>query len=376
MAESQTESRKALRELIDFLSEVDERWAGPEWNLHSEADIVNAHRAVMHMLETGLLTYFEHEPEHPRFRRIVSPTRKITGDNPDAIYYDAPIRDDLAYRVRGRVDGAVYVSFTIELDTHDGRMAKKTGGVLNDTQFDVTDDGRFEVYFGGPPRSRNWLALEPGASRITTRHYYENETAAAADPRRHAALEIEALEPQLPPPSPSDESVAAGIRRVVAFVRCRTLDQRPMAEGEQPAFVSIVPNSFPAPVTPGAFGLAAFDAAYSMAPFLLGPDDALVMTGRWPRCRAANVSLWNRHMQTFDYANRQISLNRAQTRLEPDGRFRMILAHRDPGLPNWIDTAGQAFGLVFWRFMLPEGQIDTPQAKLVPFDSLRGEGER
>ena len=106
MSDRQTESRKAYRELIDLLSELDERWAGPEWNLQSEGDVANAHRAVMHLLETGLLSYFEHEPGHPSFRRIVSPTRKITGDNPDAIYYDAAIRDDLVYRVRGRVDGA------------------------------------------------------------------------------------------------------------------------------------------------------------------------------------------------------------------------------------------------------------------------------
>jgi len=34
----------------------------------------------------------------------------------------------------------------------------------------------------------------------------------------------------------------------------------------------------------------------------------------------------------------------------------MILAHRDPGLPNWIDTEGRPFGLVFWRFMLPRAR--------------------
>ena len=46
MSPIQTESRKALRELIDLLSEVDERWAGPEWNLQSESDVANAHRAL------------------------------------------------------------------------------------------------------------------------------------------------------------------------------------------------------------------------------------------------------------------------------------------------------------------------------------------
>jgi hypothetical protein len=79
------------------------------------------------------------------------------------------------------------------------------------------------------------------------------------------------------------------------------------------------------------------------------------------------VSLWNRFLQTLDYANRPVSRNRAQTTLEPDGSFRMVLAHRDPGHPNWIDTEGRLFGIVFWRFMLAEGPIETPRAEVVPF---------
>ena len=57
----------------------------------------------------------------------------------------------------------------------------------------------------------------------------------------------------------------------------------------------------------------------------------------------------------------------ARVRSEPDGSFRMIIAHRDPGVPNWLDTEGRPFGMVFWRFMLPEGEIETPQAQVVPF---------
>jgi hypothetical protein len=364
------ETRKALRELIDTLSEVDERWASSEWNLQTPDDIVGAHRALAHILEGGLLGVFECDPAQPDFRRIVSPWRKFTGDNADAIYFDAPVSPEHAYVVRGRMDGAVYVSLTIEADSADGTIASRTVGVINDTEFTQAADGSFEIGFGGEARERDWLPLEPGASRITTRHYYEEEGAAAADPTRNPALAIEVVGDAAPAPRPSAESVAAGFRRVTRFVRSRTLDQPPMSEAEQPPFVSRVPNTFPKPVKPGAFGLAAFDAAYAMAPYLLGPDDALVMRGRWPSCRCANVSLWTRHMQTFDYRSRQVSRNRAQTNLEADGSFRIVLAHRDPGVPNWIDTEGRAFGLVFWRFMLPEGEIETPQAELVPLASL------
>ena len=194
---------------------------------------------------------------------------------------------------------------------------------------------------GGPPQDRNWLALPDDASRITTRHYFENERAAAADPDIHVPLRIDVTTEQPPAAPPHDASIAAGIRRVSNFLRSRTLEMPRPGEREQPPFVSTTPNQFPPPVKPGDFTLAAADAAYSMAPFVLGPDQALIMRGSWPACRCANVSLWNRHMQTFDFASRSVSLNRRQTALDGDGRFEMVLAHADPGVPNWLDTEGR-----------------------------------
>lgn len=367
-------SRRALHSLLRLIEEIDERYAGPEWGIDA-ASVPEATHAVLHLLQGGLYTYFEDDPAYPRFRRIVSPTRKFTGDNADAIYYDTAIDPSRAYRVRGDTAGAVYVSLTIESGAQEGRFGSRTAGVINDDAFDVAVDGSFEVYFGGPPRERNWIALPPDAARITTRHYFENETAAAADPRIAIRMQIEVLGTALPPPPPPhDEGVAAGIERVINFLRSRTLDMGPPGTRENPDFVSVVPNQFPAPVKPGSFALAAADAAYSMAPFVLGPDEALIIDARWPTCRCASVSLWNRHMQTLDFAHRRVALNRRQVRAEADGSFRVVLAHRDPGLPNWLDTEGRPFGLVFWRFMLPEGTIDTPRARVVAFADIASSG--
>ncbi|MCC6765761.1 MAG: hypothetical protein IT293_13980 [Deltaproteobacteria bacterium] len=47
-----------------------------------------------------------------------------------------------------------------------------------------------------------------------------------------------------------------------------------------------------------------------------------------------------------------------------------MLAHRDPGHPNWLDTEGRAFGLVFWRFFLVEGGVEKPRAEVVPFTAV------
>jgi hypothetical protein len=373
----QTASSTALRGLIDTLEEIDRRWAGPEWNLHSAQDVADAHRALLHILEAGLVGMFESDPRAPDFRRIVTPSRKLTGYNSDAIYFDAPVAADCSYRVRGNLNGAVYFSLTIECGTEQGHMATRTDGVLNDTMIDIDESGNFEVFLGGEARPRNWLPLKPGASRVTTRHYFEDVDNAAADPLREPRLLIEVLDSPRGAAAPaplSDATIAAGIERVTGFVRSRTLEMPPMANREQPPFVSLQPNQFPPPVLPGDFGLAAFDAHYSMAPYFLNEDEALVITGRWPVCRCAVFCLWNRFQQTYDYSHRTVSLNRAQTVLDDDGRFTMVLAHRDPGVPNWIDTEGRPLGLGFWRFMLVEGDVETPQARVVPFAELASPG--
>jgi hypothetical protein len=371
----ETESRTALGEFIELLQDVDARWSGPEWNLHSPEDVVGSHRALMHIIEAALVGYFEQDASQPDFRRIVTPSRKLTGDNSDAIYFDAPVSAAHAYVIHGSMHGAAYFSLTIEEGAKDGHMATNTAGVINDEDLEIDSNGNFTLYLGGETRDNSWLPLTEEASRVTTRHYFEHAQSAAKDPALEPRIRIECLTANAVPAPPDDASVAAGIRRVSNVIRSRTLDMPPMANGELPAFLSLTPNEFPQPQPPGNFGLAAFDAHYSMAPFFINHDEALVITGRWPDCRFANVCLWNRFQQTLDYRGRSVSLNRTQTSLEEDGSFRMILAHEDPGLPNWLDTEGNLFGMVFWRYFLAQGEVETPMATVVKFSELGNANE-
>ena len=75
---------------------------------------------------------------------------------------------------------------------------------------------------------------------------------------------------------------------------------------------------------------------------------------------------WNRYQQGADYRYRSCSLNRKQMRLRPDGSFVFVVAHRDPGTLNWIDTEGHVVGTLYWRFLLPEGEIEQPRCRVVP----------
>ena len=367
-------SRQAFDDLLATLTEVANRFAGPEWGIGSPDDEAEALRVVLHQVATGMETQFEDDPAHPVFREIVTPWRKALGDNPDARYHDAAVHPDGVYRVRGNTGGAVYVSFTVEEGPRDGSMPTRTAGVLNDIDLDIDEDGEFEFVVGGEARDGGWLALTPDASRITVRHYWEDLIPPATPPAPSLGLSIELIDGHVPAGRlpPDDASVAASIHRLSRFVRSRTMEAlKPPGAAEPPAFVSRTPNEFPLPVPPGDHALAAADAVYAMAPYLLGPDDALVMRVQWPACRYGGVALWNRQLQTFDYLRGRVGLNREQAVTDPDGVATVVIAHRDPGVTNWLTTEGRAFGLVFWRFLLVDGDVPPISAQVVPVSSLR-----
>ncbi len=370
-----SEAGTALQELRDVLGNLEASFATDAWGLRGPLDQAEVRRLVMFHLHHGIEVYFEPSPERPAWKRFVTPEKKLLGDNPDAIYYATPVAAAQRYRIRGNIAGATYTSFTVEVGGGDGGNPTGLGATLNDGEFEIAPDGGYEIVASAEkPERGNWLRLDPGASSLSTRHYYEREISIAADQLHHIPLAIDRLDLSAPPPPPSDASVAAGIRRVAQFLRTSVYPAR-RDPALLPPWVSLVPNQFPRPKKDDSntkVGFAAKDNVYSMAPFVLAEGEALVIRGRFPKCRFANVVLWNRHTHSFDYRYRQISLNRKQTQLEPDGSFKIVLAARDPGVPNWLDTEGRPSGSVFWRFLLPEGEIAPLEATLVKIENVKG----
>jgi hypothetical protein len=52
--------------------------------------------------------------------------------------------------------------------------------------------------------------------------------------------------------------------------------------------------------------------------------------------------------------------------LGPGGSFRIVISQQDPGVPNWLDTGGHRRGTMFWRFLLPKEDPETPRCRVVP----------
>jgi hypothetical protein len=372
-AESGDAAGRAFAELAVTLGEIETSYIGPDRGMQSADERAAGRYLVANALQHGFQCWFDVDPERPLFQRWLGPTKKLLGDNPDAVYYGAIADPAGTYRIRGNVHGACYTSFSVEAGAQEGHLSKGVISTLNDTEFDVAADGSYELIASPEPQPRNWLRLEPGAGSITTRHYWEWERSVAADPTFHVPLWIEPVEHPGPAPPMDDLAIAAGIGRVINFVRGATLDFPELPPEVMPAWVSNEINRFDNSAYEESnkqIGYAAADNAYLQTRYELGPDQALVMRGHFPRCRFANVVLWNHRLQTPPYRHRRVSLNRNQVRFGDDGRFEIVIAHRDPAGPNWIDAAGLRTGMIFWRFLLPDEPAPPIEAELVDIESL------
>ncbi len=375
MSTHQNQTTAAFDKLLDTLRETTEVYLDKERGLTQEVDTVEGIRYILHMLSAGIDLYLESDPERPNFVRIISPTRKLMGDNPDAVYYFARIRGDRSYRITGKKTKEAYLSFTLHGRPEDGKLGAAAEPVLadvNDRNLNISPDGSYEVILSPDEHPGNWIQLQPSASSIITRHYFELEGSPAADPDLKVELSIEPIDSSQKREPLHDTIVAPRVADVAAFVRGGTIDMPALFSVSVP-FVSPTPNELVEPMGFSASGQdswGAVDIAYSMAQFKIGPDEALIMEGKFPECAFANVVLLNKHMQTFEFRDRQVSLNRKQTVLEPDGSFRMVIAQSDPEVPNWLDTEGHTEGIIFWRFLLPAEQPAKPETKVVNLSDL------
>ena len=75
----------------------------------------------------------------------------------------------------------------------------------------------------------------------------------------------------------------------------------------------------------------------------LADDEALLIEVTPPACEYWNF-LNNYWMESLDYRYHNIHTNKHLAQYEADGSVRLVVAHADPGLPNWIDTVAHASG--------------------------------
>jgi hypothetical protein len=126
----------------------------------------------------------------------------------------------------------------------------------------------------------------------------------------------------------------------------------------------------------GATGGGMSTNLYAGGVFELARDEALVIENvvkRQPQYTGFQLAnLWG---ESIEYANSLGSLNGSQSEVDPDGVIRLVVAHRDPGVANWLDTTGHPEGFMTPRWAYsetpPPDEWPTIRAKKVRFDEVR-----
>ncbi len=113
--ESADAAAGAYADLAALIGEIEAGYIGSDRGMHSPEERAAGRYLVANALQHGFQCWFDVDPERPLLHRWLSPTKKLLGDNPDAVYYGTVADPAGTYRIRGNVHGACYTSFSVEI---------------------------------------------------------------------------------------------------------------------------------------------------------------------------------------------------------------------------------------------------------------------
>ena len=299
------------------------------------------------------------KPRHHWFGRDV-PGSRWAGDSPDFIYRTIPIAHGGRYEIHGAATCAVPPTVNYSLMA-DNTAAPVTLALLDSMDMDIGADGRFTITVDDTPAEgrRNHIQTRPGAEFLMIRDALGDWLTQSAN-----ALTVTRLNPGAG--RKSDEEMARHAAKIALDFVYYTYYCSQSGAGQPP-------NDIRPPMSSGAFGGMATQWG-TKGNLCLEDGDALIV-----RCNAAgaafrNLTLTDTFHMSIEYWQRTSSLNMLQMAADEDGDFTFVVAHHDPGVHNWLDTAGlrrTIFGQR-WQAFPPGGSGIAPwmTARLVRFAEL------
>ena len=306
-------------------------------------------RYLLRFFASGIATCVEHaDPDHPEFTRMMDLNRRWGLDSPDHLYLWATIRGDAEYRISGDAGSANLLDIQINA----GHFALGAVGALRTVSSITGDelrreaDGSIVLHVGGAERPGNWIPLAPEARFVQVRQVF-----ADWERERPAELIIERVGGDALRPRLDEEAICERIDLLVSWLERGGALWRDMSK----VMLAQKPNTLIIPPLDRSSAHAGLRGqAYGMGNFTCAPGDAVILECRPPPCRHWSVSLASWWWEAIDFTARQSSLNHSQARIDADGVFRGVIAHEDPGVPNWLDCAGHQRGTLIARFVMAE----------------------
>ena len=299
------------------------------------------------------------DPAFPQIHYFTHPTMKLGADVSDFTYRQAWISGAHAYRITGRKGTARWFNLTVQgprpatiPGTAFPPLHEPFGDVpecnLFGHQIESDADGNFELYIGGPERPANWLPTTPGSRKLFIREafdaWFETPT----------ALTIERIGMDAPRPLPSPERMIEAFDWAGAFV---TGLMRDWPEHSWATSGGVVDpgqvNMFPADKADNDVSDTRRGRLAAQMVWHLEPDEALIVE------MDHHDGFWLFGMNgvfagSLDFLYRSTSFTPARTRVDSDGVVRLVLAHDDPGVHNWLDTQGFSDGNLGYRNLMSQ----------------------
>jgi hypothetical protein len=325
-------------------------------------DQASGFRHLLVLLALGADEALRHsDPYDPYFAPAnVDAVLKWGMDCPDAAYTGAAIRGDATYLIRGNRRTVRYLGFQVM-----SGIASTANVVADDLKIDL--DGSFELVLSSDPPEEaeqlNWMPLTPETTSLVVRQFfYDWDTERAAD------LEITCLGGGRERDAEGPLSAAGIGRQLAALGEFVEASFRFWSEVEEAGRIQGL-NIFREPAALTQMGAAAENVSV-WGSWQLDEEQALLIEVEPPPALYWSISLGNHWWETIDYANHQSSLNGFQAAIDPDGVFRAIVSRRDPGVANWLDTAGHGQGPMIVRW-LRAGSHPVPDTTVLAFESIR-----
>lgn len=400
----------------------------PEWMPAPSSDrlLAEGYRYLAGYMHLAVERAFHDDPLRPQFRNALSPITRATIDNADAIYFYTAIDGRESYVLRGRTgdtrhwrgeapsDSGARAPHYMIFEASQGVLAGDSGeltelmpgtkaqtGRLDSQVIEVEPDGSFEILFA-PERPGNWKgnfvatwkSVEkppPGhpdagpdryADYISGRqlfydwareepiHFDIERIGGAGEPNEAYSAQRAARELRR-----FGETARNQMRFWNAFwtILMGTYGERP---GTLPG-IGFRRNEFNQMNEAGlATGGGMSTNLYAGTIASLAPDEALVVESCIPTSpQYVGFQLGNLWGESLEYGHRVGSRNLFQARPDRDGVVRWVVAHEDPGVPNWVDTSGheETFVAPRWAFSETPAKEDWPtvSCQKVAFAELR-----
>lgn len=348
----------AVRSMLDDMTEMVRTDAETELELLEGLRVLGRVTALCSELSLDV------DVEAPWFFPMNSDARYVGGPNPEGTYDLAMISGEHRYRVAGTRGTAVYLGFQVLAGR--GLTPRRMATYVSDTELAVDADGQFEFVLSTEKPSAEelsraqWVEIPDDASAIVVRQYI-----AGAATETPATYRIEPLDVTRPPHVPTDDELAQQLTAMAWTIwKLATLHHTIKPE------LLEVSNVL---VTAEAADLGAADTTpdnlYMIGTFRLGPDEALVLDVEPPRTRYWSVAIENIWHECIDVRRRRSSLTNATAATDDGGSVRIVIAARDPGAANWLDTGGRHRGFVVLRW-LDNPAAPAVRANVVPLAEL------